>query len=374
MKDNTRKFFFHKPFIVRMLVVVGFWAFLSILISSANYFEWRERADITWLRVLIIDGKQWFIWIILSPGILWLSNKYPFKQGSWKRPLRIHIISCLITCVIYAILILVITMIFSLHDRTFMEFFESRWKFLLIEIYIPLLIYWVILGVGHAINHYAVLKERELKSAKLEKSLVVSQLQALKNQLKPHFLFNTMHSISNLIRKKSYNQAIDMIAGFGELLRSSLSDSDSQLISIKRELYIINLYLDIEKIRFKNRLSCTTDISDNVLHCLIPSFLLQQLVENSVKHGINKFKDSIAIHISAKKFRDNITLGVSDNGPGLSDDWSIEKADGLGLKNIKKRLSILYGNKYEFELNNKKESGLNILISIPILSDIIKDE
>lgn len=165
-----------------------------------------------------------------------------------------------------------------------------------------------------------------------------------------------------------------MIAGFGELLRSSLSDSDSQLISIKKELHIINLYLDIEKIRFKNRLNCTIDISDNVLQCLIPSFLLQQLVENSVKHGINKYKDSVTIHISAKKFKDNIILGVSDNGPGLPKDWSIENSNGLGLKNIKKRLSILYGNKYEFELNNNKESGLKILISIPILSDIIQDE
>lgn len=179
MKTFNRKYFVQKPFIVRMLIIVGFWAVLSILISSSNYFEWRERADVTWLRVLLLDGKQWFIWIILTPGILWLSNKYPFKQGIWKKPLRIHIISCLITGLIYSLLILTFSLLFTRHDRTFMDFLERDWKFILYEIYIPLLIYWGILGVWHAFDHYSVLKEREIIEARLEKSLVVSQLQVL---------------------------------------------------------------------------------------------------------------------------------------------------------------------------------------------------
>jgi two-component system LytT family sensor kinase len=217
--------------------------------------------------------------------------------------------------------------------------------------------------IAHAVSYYRRFRERELRAAQLEGQLAKARLQTLKSQLQPHFLFNTMHSISSLM-------LIDVVAAdrmmtrLGDLLRMSLESAGTQITTLSRELDFLNCYLEIEKVRFEERLNITMDIAPETLDASVPHLLLQPLVDNAVKHGISKLPQGGQIGIAAHVVDEDLQIEIRDNGPGFRGDGSFS-GGGLGLRITRERLESLYGQDQSVELLSLPSGGTVTRICLP---------
>ena len=220
----------------------------------------------------------------------------------------------------------------------------------------------MIVAVSQAFDYYRKYRERELRAAELEKRLAQAKLQALQMQLNPHFLFNTLHSISSLMHK-DVEAADRMIMRLGDLLRAALESSDTQEVGLRQELEFLKRYLEIEQTRFGDRLKIKLNIAPDTLEAQVPNLILQPLVENAIKHGIEPRSKPGCIELSAHRVNGELALEVCDNGVGLRDDQAID--EGVGLSNTRARLRELYGEAHRFELRAGPEGGLLVHLTIP---------
>jgi LytS/YehU family sensor histidine kinase len=225
-----------------------------------------------------------------------------------------------------------------------------------------LLIYWVIVAVTFAFDYYGKFRERELRAAELEKSLAQAKLRALQMQLNPHFLFNSLHSVSALMHQ-DVDAADRMIVRLSDLLRAALENSDAQEVTLRAELKFLQSYLEIEKIRFGQRLTVQTKIPADLLDARVPNLILQPLVENAIRHGIEPHAKPGHIELHAQRLNGELMLVVCDNGAGVSDAAMV--SEGIGLSNTRARLRTLYGEAQHFELGNRPEGGLRVRLTIP---------
>jgi two-component system LytT family sensor kinase len=228
-----------------------------------------------------------------------------------------------------------------------------------------LMTYWVIVLISHAFNYYNSFRKGELKAAQLSSQLAQSQLEALKMQLHPHFLFNTLHSISALLNK-DVDAARSMIARLGDFLRLTLENSGSQEVTLQQEIEFLNGYLDIERIRFQDRLTTLVEVDPIVLDVMVPNLILQPLVENAMRHAIAN-SDCGRIEVLAVPSNGMLRIQVKDNGPGLQvvRAYANRSKPGVGLANTKARLERLYGSAHRLEFENKPNGGLVVTMEIP---------
>ncbi|HVZ16068.1 MAG TPA: histidine kinase, partial [Terriglobales bacterium] len=228
-------------------------------------------------------------------------------------------------------------------------------------------IYWSIVFVMQGWMYYERYRDRELRASVLQTQLAKAQLQALKVQLHPHFLFNTLNSVSELMHQ-DVNAAERVITRLSDLLRMTLENIGAQEIPLSQELHFVKGYLEIEQFRFQDRLRVELDIPAETLDCSIPNLLLQPIVENAIRHGICRNAEHGIIQITTRKISDRLLLVVADNGPGLklNGDGKPSTANfGLGLSTTRTRLEVLYGNEQTFVMNNLPECGLEVRISLP---------
>jgi LytS/YehU family sensor histidine kinase len=224
------------------------------------------------------------------------------------------------------------------------------------------LFYWGIVVIEHALDYYRKLQERELRASQLEAQLAQAQLQVLKCQLHPHFLFNTLNAISALIRE-SPDEADEMVSRLGDLLRMTLETAGLQEVPFKKELEFLKHYLDIEQTRFQERLKIELAIAPETLDGLVPSMILQPLVENSVRHGVAPRPEGGCIKITAWRHHSLLRLEVEDDGPGLSAQTPLKER--VGLSNTRARVSNLYGAEHGLRLRHAAGGGLIVSLSIP---------
>jgi two-component system LytT family sensor kinase len=240
----------------------------------------------------------------------------------------------------------------------FMESFTTGW--------IPMLA-WSVLYF--AIKYYQIFQEVQKSALKSAAMAHEAQLKMLRYQLNPHFLFNTLNAISTLILEKETEPANRMVTRLSSFLRYSLDNDPMQKITLEQELAALRLYLDIEKVRFEERLNLELDIGDEASRALIPSLLLQPLVENAIKYGIARSEEGGRLRIAAKVFAGDLLLELSDDGPGVElVDGLIPNANGVGLRNTQERLVELYGNLHSFRLSQTSPHGLTVNIRIPFES------
>ncbi len=227
-------------------------------------------------------------------------------------------------------------------------------------------LFGVVVGAGYAIEYYRLYQERRLRAADLEARLAQTQLEVLKMQLHPHFLFNALNTVSALVHK-DVELADRMISRLGDLLRLSLQDSGVQEVSLKRELEFLDPYIEVEQARFGDRLKVDLSIDNDTLDAQVPNLLLQPLVENAIRHGIAP--RTRGGNVSVKANRDNgvLHLTVRDDGGGLPEDWN-EDDGGVGLSNTRARLERLYGKEHLFELRNGTDGGLEVRLTMPFRS------
>ena len=216
------------------------------------------------------------------------------------------------------------------------------------------------------LDHLFILeKEKNLRSEALAQE---AQLRMLRYQLNPHFLFNTLNAISTLVLEKATDPANEMLTKLSKFLRYTLDHSPLEQVSLAHEIETCKLYLDIEKVRFGERLKLEITIADNAQLALVPSMLLQPLIENSIKHGISKQEANGIIRIVAEVDQDKLVLTVSDNGPGVPDSMTEDSQldfSGVGLNNIRNRLQEMYGKNQRLIFSNEKPSGCKATVIIP---------
>jgi LytS/YehU family sensor histidine kinase len=217
-----------------------------------------------------------------------------------------------------------------------------------------------------AIKYYQIFQEIQKSALKSAAMAHEAQLKMLRYQLNPHFLFNTLNAISTLVLEQQTELANRMVTKLSSFLRYSLDNDPMQKITLEQELAALGLYLDIEKVRFEERLSLELDIGEEAAGALIPSLLLQPLVENAIKYGIARSEEGGHLRIAAKVFAGDLLLELSDDGPGVElVDGQIPDANGVGLRNTRERLAELYGSQHSFRLSKTEPHGLTVSIRIP---------
>jgi sensor histidine kinase YesM len=250
-------------------------------------------------------------------------------------------------------------------------FIKHKYFVLLSDFLVAIVVYGLILTLGHALNYYKQSRESQLKAANLETQLARSQLQALKMQIHPHFLFNTLNSISAL-QMEDIAAAQRMTARLGDFLRLTLENAGRQEVTLKQEIEFLKCYLDIERVRFGQRLTTDIQLDPATLDAQVPNLILQPIVENAIKHGISQRIAPGIIEISARRENGRLRVQVRDNGPGLRADAVDSEGvlkEGVGLSNTRARLDWLYGSDYRFELKNVSQGGLAVSLELPLIKN-----
>lgn len=228
-----------------------------------------------------------------------------------------------------------------------------------------LVLYIAILGIGYALDSRERLAHQQTETARLNEQLSKAQLSALRRQLEPHFLFNALNSIAGLIRENRNDAAVDMIAGLSDFLRHVVEDSNRQEVQLEEEIEHTQKYLEIQKVRFAERLALTVEIPSELLRSRVPSLILQPMVENAVKHGIARRAQGGEIRITAFRSNGMLTLKVYNDGPGLATDYE-NTSSGVGISNARARLRGLYGDSFELKMQNQGSHGVEAWVSVPL--------
>jgi LytS/YehU family sensor histidine kinase len=229
-----------------------------------------------------------------------------------------------------------------------------------------LLVYGAVIGTCYALDYYRKYREREFLASRLEAQLAQAQLDSLRMQLHPHFLFNTLNSIVGLVRDNKNSAAVNMLVGLSDLLRHALEHSSRHEVELRAELNFIKLYLKIQEMRFSDRLQIEFDIDPATTKALVPNLILQPLTENALRHGIGRSTDSGLVGISSAITNGLLRLTVYDNGAGLPDDWQMKGSTGIGLANTAARLQQLYDDNHQFDIRNRDGGGVEVVILMPM--------
>lgn len=355
-----------------------YWILCVVLFSLLGYLDaWESyassysggRYNLDWKLALSWDLISWNLWVLLAPFVLLLVQRFRVDRRNWLRTLLVYVPAGAVFALAHLAL-LVFIHFFIIHGAENLSSFLINKPYVLLSDFLTsAIIYILILTLGHALDYYVHYREEELKSIGLESQLAQAQLQALKMQLHPHFLFNTLHSISAL-QLEDVTAAQRMTARLGDFLRITLESVYTQEVTLRREVDFLQCYLDIERIRFGDRLTTNLRIAPETLDAEVPNLILQPLVENAIRHGVAT--RASAGRIDVRSWRDNgmLQLQVKDNGPGLSAGVAALPAnEGLGLTNTRARLAQLYGSNCRFELANAAEGGLIVTLGIPFTTN-----
>jgi len=354
---------------VKWAAFFAVWTSFGLFFSAQQYvFARLYERPITLGAALVSNLPDWYIWGVFSLLIGWLYRLYPLDRDHWKRGLLVHIPASI--AVALSNLALAVSSLFLLvilpEGEMSVEWFPVYKRNLFLSLHWYVLVYWAILGAWQGLDYYRRYRERERRTVQLEGQLVQAQLQALKMQLNPHFLFNTLHSISALLHE-DIDSADRMIARLGEFLRLTLDNSGEHEVRLQKEMEFLKCYLDIERIRFQDRLTVHYDIDPEVLDALVPNLMWQPIVENAIRHGIAPRSDPGCIEIRAKQMGTKLQLQVKDDGPGLRPKpGSVHPVnEGVGLANTRARLYQLYGQNHWITLCNGTERGVVVTMEIP---------
>ncbi len=337
------------------------WTVLAFLSAAgAHVYTASMGSPESWAQLLAWNITISFIWSLLTPPVYALARRFTFERGNWQRVLPLHLGASIVLTFIGAAIIVwlepFVTWTPEAHvpavahvlSRAFMDFQR----------------YWYILLITQAIDYYAKYRERELQSSQLEAQLALAQLEMLKIQLEPHFLFNTLNSIAALARNDG-PAAEHMTLQLADLLRFSLDAMGVHEVPLSRELTMLRKYIDIQQTRFQDRLQVEMDIAPNTLSALVPNMILQPLVENAIRHGIGPRLAPGLIRISTRQVFDELWMEIGDNGQGLTCFGGVVPPEGVGLRNTRARLLQLYTQDHRLTLEDAPGGGCIVKIHIP---------
>ncbi len=348
--------------------MIAFWLLLGLVDLLKNYVEITSYGrDFDWLFSTKFVITYSTAWILLSLPIY--KTFRLVNRRSWPQKLALHLFLSLLFGCLHS---MIVSLFFSfvvydsgINTQPFWEFYAGRISQRILPSTVnSALAYWVVIIILFAFDYYQKYQKQALVALQLESQLTRAKLQTLKMQLQPHFLFNAHNTISMLVRTKKFEQAVNMISGLSDLLRTSLTRADTQLIPLHEELDLLKKYLAIEQARFEDRLSVHFEIDAGVVNAIVPNLILQPIVENAFKHGISRQLENAEIEIAVYREQQQLIMRVYNSGPPLAKENPRQNNTGIGLANTRNRLKQLYQDNFLLSIQNRKD-GVEVEIKIP---------
>jgi two-component sensor histidine kinase len=350
----------------RWLWIALIW--LGIALFSAVQYVLVMRAEKmshSWPRLFATLLFSWLVWALATPLVLRLGRKYPPVRFRPISTWLIHVATCaMIGLVSAAWEAMLVEQLNPMLKSPAPGPFRSVWLDTLYnEVLLYLSIYAALLAISYILESKQRMIRQQIETARLNEQFSKAQLDALRRQIEPHFLFNALHAIAGLVRENRNDAAVTTIAGLSEFLRKVVDTSDRHEVPLGEEIQFLQKYLEIQKVRFADRLQLSVDVPEELFPAQVPSLILQPVVENSIKHGIAKKVRGGWIRVSAFRSNGRLTLRVYNDGPGLPVEWDNSRS-GIGIANLRSRLSAMFGDAFELSLRNH-DAGVEVLISVP---------
>lgn len=356
------------------LRIFAAWTLAALSLSVQQYLNNKiKHPEIEWFTLFLKQLPTWYLCALLTRVIILIYDNFPLNTINWRKNIVNQFFIALLILSVFSHL-RVFAMAFitdtNIRDISHKQYLNSY----LAQIAWDFIVYCFIVTVIFAdrTNNQSKLnalnaEKFKLKNKELENQLNLAQLEALKLQLSPHFLFNTLNTINSLIRSGETNKAIQINTRLGDFLRSTLYANPDQFVPLKKELEFVHLYLSIESVRFEDRLQVQYDVEPSCHFIPVPYFILHPLVENAIKHGISKSSKARLLLMEVKSKDEKIMIRVFNDG-NLEDKMEkpISKTSGIGLQNVQSRLKKIYGDDYHFSIKNKEDKGVEVNLAFPI--------
>ena len=322
---------------------------------------------------MVWQGATWLLWSVWAQGILTLVDQVSLAAGRFWSWLAVHISGCATICIVNVLAIAWMDQLFRIGEAR--SFGTVVRQVLVGNLAFQVVLYWAVVGAAYMVEYVRRYRERDRAASELEQKLALTQLEALRMQLNPHFLFNALNAVAELM-EMDVREAQRTLTRVSDLLRLSLRSAASPTIPLWQEIELVELYLQIARVRYGAGLGVDIDVDSSAVDVPVPSFILQPLVENALKHGLAPGHTEQTIHVRARRVGNALELLVDDNGKGL--DGLITTSGrflaarpsvdglGIGLTNTRQRLTMLYGDRYAFRMSNPSVGGCRVEIRLPI--------
>jgi two-component system LytT family sensor kinase len=351
-----------------LLWAFGFWTAFAVIegIQTHIVTEANGHGVPFNLTIRMPLAYCWY-WALVTPAIFLAVHHFPIHGDRLRKNLAIHFGLFVTFTLLHGLYRLPLnglvypTMVNPGVPKLFLNY-------VLTNLMDNLFVYGLVAGVAHAIDYFQEFKSKELKAAELQAQLTVANLQALKSQIQPHFLFNTLNTISALMHE-DIEAAENMMTDLSDILRRTLENGDVQETTVREEMEALEPYISIQRTRFQDRLSFEMDVVPEAMAALVPTMVVHTLVENSMRHGIGPRAGPGKVRVQIAKSNGSLKIAVKDNGQGLSAPIEEAYEKGIGLKNTRERLRQLYGEEFNLELRNLEESGFGAFVTIPFRTE-----
>jgi two-component system LytT family sensor kinase len=337
---------------VAALRVIGVYTIVALLFAGQVWLDYAyARVPVSGGRAALVSAIDWYLWAAFTPVVLWLGRRFPLRRGAVGRALAIHLPACIVLAAIKIPAQEALAAVVAGVVRSPASF---------LKVYVTISVYWIILGVGFALQQARELRAREVAASRLEAELASAQLDVLRMRLHPHFLFNTLNGISALMRENV--EAADlMLTRLSDLLRLALDRADVQEVTLQEELEFVRKFLEIQSVRFGDRLTVRLDVDANALPLAVPSLALQPLAENAVRHGVERKPGPATVTIRARRTAMLLVVEIEDDGPGPPAD----PRTGTGLEATRRRLAHLHGDAGSLLLLPAERGGAVARLTVP---------
>jgi len=344
------------------LRIAGTWTAIALFVATQEVFGmWAQGMHHNWTALFVTVAVSWLPWALVTPLVLHLGAELELKPVTYMMHAGIALGMNAVCSAWSAVLaILLNPLALSPPPTGLMYTWLAQFEGSLVS---SLMTYAGIIAVGHILDAHTRIARQQAETARLNEQLSKAQFETLRRQIEPHFLFNALNSITGLVRDQENDAAVTMIARLSELLRRVIEDPKRQLVTLAEEMEFSINYIEIQKVRFDERLLLNVDVANELLSARIPSLLLQPLLENAVKHGISRRAQGGVIRISAARSNGTLTLRVYNDGPAFPPD--LESACGVGMSNIRARLRSLYGDAFDLSVRNQGGDGVEVAVSVP---------
>jgi sensor histidine kinase YesM len=351
---------------VRWPWIAAIWAAGGLVDASQTVLVMHaEGRHQPWLPLFATEFAIWLPWALATPSIVGLARRYPILRDTSARTFAVHVAALAIVSTVTEAWSAWLQVLFNpWGNRTWPTFVNTFRTSLVFQAFTFLVVYTLILTIIHLADARERIASQATESARLAEELATAQLAALRGQMEPHFIYNTLNAVTGLVRDRRNDEALSMIVGLSEFLRRASEDSFRSQVTLGEEVDYLRRYLQIQQVRFGERLRARLDIPPDLLSAMVPNLLLQPLAENAIKHGIAQRVLGGTVAVSAVREGGDLLITIRNDGPARDGDGEATHT-GVGLANLSSRLQILYGDRSALQLRHAEAGGTEVVVRLP---------